>query len=254
MRILYFGDIVGRCGLEFLKQKLSELRVTYKPNLIFVNGENIDKGKGLSLEEYKELMGMNIAAISMGNHTFRNKEINTFIDEAKIARPLNINKVNGKGYVDILYNDKKVTLVNLLGTSCMHTDLELINPFTAIEDFLNIHKADYYIVDMHAEVTSEKITMGYFLDGKVDAVLGTHTHVQTNDARILPKGTLYLTDLGMVGPMDGVLGVSKEIMIDRFAYGGTQVFKLEENGKMQINGVFLELDNKKQIKIIHLEN
>lgn len=254
MRILFLGDLVGKRGLTFLKEKLPFLKSTYKPNLIFLNAENTTNGKGLSQADYKELMKLNIAALSMGNHTYRNREINDFIDDSKICRPLNALNVKGKGYIDIKYNDKTITLINLIGTFMLETEFEKANPFTTIDTFLQSHHADYYLVDMHAEATSEHLAMGYFLDGRVNAILGTHTHVQTNDARVLPKGSLYITDLGMCGPLDGILGVKKEIIINRFWQNDLSSFKLEDSGKCQLNGVLLELDGKPTIKIIHLEN
>ncbi len=253
MKILYIGDIVGKMGLTFLKQALPKLKDEYKPNLIFVNAENTTNGKGLSLKDYKELMKLNIAGITMGNHTFRNAEINEYIDEAKIARPLNINNVKGRGYLDINYNGKIITVVNLLGLINIPMNESVSNPFQKIEAFLKEHRYDYLIVDFHAEATSEKQAMGYFLDGIADAVLGTHTHVQTNDAKVLPKGTLYVSDLGMTGPLNGILGVEADIIIDRLKDNGKQVFKLSDDGHTQLNGALFDLVSKK-VKLIHLES
>ena len=252
MKILYIGDIVGKMGLEYLKQELPKLKTEYKPNLIFVNAENTTYGKGLSLKDYKEIMKLNISGITMGNHTFRNAEINDYIDEAKIARPININKVKGKGYIDINYNDKIITVINAIGLINLTMNEEVLNPFKVIEEFIENHRYNHLIVDFHAEATSEKLAMGYFLDGVADIVLGTHTHIQTNDAKVLPKGTLYLTDLGMTGPLNGVIGVDPNIIIDRLKDDGKQVFKLHDDGHVQLNGALFDLTNKK-IKLIHLE-
>ena len=253
MRIMFIGDIVGKYGLEYLKAKLPQLRNDYKPNIIIVNAENTTNGKGLNLRDYKELMSLNISALTMGNHTYRNQEINEFIDGSKIARPMNILNQKGLGYVDINFNGKIVTVINLMGTIHIDTTYDLENPFKVVDEFLNNHKSDYILVDMHAEATSEKLAMGYYLDGKVDAVVGTHTHVQTSDARLLPNGTLYVTDLGMTGPLNGILGVKKEIIIDRLANAGKEVFKLDESNVCQLNGVLLTLGDKPNIKLIHLE-
>ena len=252
MRILFIGDIVGKYGLKYLKNKLPQLRNEYKPNLVVVNAENTTNGKGLNLKDYKELMSLNISAITMGNHTFRNPEINDFIDGSKIARPMNIKGQKGLGYVDINYNGKIITIINLMGTIHLDTTYELENPFNCVEEFLANHKSDYVVVDMHAEATSEKLAMGYFLDGKVDAVVGTHTHVQTNDAQILPNGTLYVTDLGMTGPANGILGVKKEIIIDRLKNDDKSVFALEDDNVCQLSGVLLDFSLKRSIKLIHL--
>ena len=253
MKILFIGDIVGKYGLEYLKIKLPQLRNEYKPNLIIVNAENTTNGKGLNLKDYKELMSLNIAALTMGNHTYRNQEINEFIDESRIARPMNILNQKGLGYVDINYNGKVITVINLIGTIHMDSSYELDNPFRVVDEFIKKHKSDYIIVDMHAEATSEKMAMGYFLDGRVDAVVGTHTHVQTSDARVLPNKTLYVSDLGMTGPLNGILGVKKEIIIDRLLNDGKEVFKLDESNICQLNGVLLTLGDKPNIKLIHLE-
>ena len=253
MKILFIGDIVGKYGLNYLKAKLPELRNEYKPNLIIVNAENTTNGKGLNLKDYKELMSLNIQALTMGNHTYRNQEINDFIDNSKIARPMNILNQKGLGYVDINYNGSIVTVINLLGTIHMDTNYELENPFKVVDEFLANHKSDYVIVDMHAETTSEKLAMAHFLDGRVNAVVGTHTHVQTSDAMILPKKTLYVTDLGMTGSLNGILGVKKEIIIDRFVTDGKEPFKLDESGICQLNGALLVLGDKPSIKLIHLE-
>lgn len=253
MRILFIGDIVGSYGLTYFKEKLPYLRNEYKPNLIIVNAENTTNGKGLSFKDYKELMSLNIHAITMGNHTYRNPQINTFIDGSKIARPLNILNEAGSGFVDVNYNGKIITIINLIGVINMDMKCEVANPFKVIDEFLKNHKSDYTIVDFHAEATSEKLAMGYFLDGKVDAVLGTHTHVQTNDARMLENKTLYISDVGMTGPLNGILGVRKEIIIDRFANDGKEVFKLDDSNINQLNGVFLDLTDNPKIKAIHLE-
>jgi metallophosphoesterase (TIGR00282 family) len=253
MRILFIGDIVGKMGLDYLKQKLPQLKMEYRPNIIVVNAENTTNGKGLSLKDYKELMSLNIHALTMGNHTYRNKQINDYIETSKIARPMNIINEKGKGFIDINYNGKIITIINLIGTIHMDLKFEVSNPFKVIEEFLSNHKSDYTIVDFHAETTSEKLAMGYFLDGKVDAVVGTHTHVQTNDARVLENKTLYVSDLGMTGPYNGILGVKKEIIIDRFVNEGMGIFKLDDSNINQLNGALLELGDNPKIKLIHLE-
>ena len=253
MRILFIGDIVGKYGLDYLKSKLPQLRNDYKPNLVVVNAENTTNGKGLNFRDYKELMSLNISALTMGNHTYRNQEINDFIDDSKIARPMNILNQKGLGYIDINFNGKIVTIINLMGLIHMDTSYELDNPFKVVDEFLKSHKSDYIIIDMHAEATSEKLAMAHFLDGRVDAVVGTHTHVQTSDARVLPNNTLYITDLGMTGPLNGILGVKKEIIIDRLVNDGKEVFKLDESNVCQLNGVLLTLGDKPSIKLIHLE-
>ena len=245
MKILFLGDIVGNAGIKVLENHIGNLRNKYKPNLIIVNGENATKGKGLNLKDYKRLMSLNISCITMGNHTYRQKEINDFIDEAKIVRPANIIGQKGLGYKIIKYNDKSVAIINLIGSFNMKLDFEIENPFIKIDELLKEIVADYIVVDFHAEATSEKLALAYMLDGKVAAVVGTHTHIQTNDARILDKGTLYITDLGMCGSYDSIIGVKKDIIINRFKDNDLSMFELEDKGKMIISGVLLDLDNKK---------
>lgn len=253
MRILFLGDIVGKYGLNYLKAKLPQLRNEYKPNIVIVNAENTTNGKGLNFKDYKELMSLNISALTMGNHTYRNSEINDFIEDSKIVRPMNILNQKGLGYIDINYNGKILTIINLIGTIHMDTTYELDNPFKVVDEFLKHHKNDYTVIDFHAEATSEKLAMAHFLDGRVDAVVGTHTHVQTNDAMVLPNKTLYITDLGMTGPLNAILGVKKEIIIDRFVNDGQEPFKLDDSNICQLNGVLLTLGDKPSIKTIHLE-
>ena len=149
MRILFIGDIVGKYGLNYLKNKMPFLRNEYKPNIIVVNAENTTNGKGLNLRDYKELMSLNIACLTMGNHTYRKEEINEFIDGSKIARPMNFLNQKGLGYVDINYNGKIITIISLMGTIHMDTNYELDNPFKVVEEFLKTHKSDYIVVDMH---------------------------------------------------------------------------------------------------------
>ena len=201
MRILFIGDVVGKSGLEYLKSKINYLRSEYKPNIVVVNAENTTNGKGLNLRDYKELMSLNIACLTMGNHTYRREEINEFIENSKIARPMNILNQKGFGYVDINFNGKTVTIISLMGTIHMDTSYELANPFKVVEEFLKNHKTDYILVDMHAEATSEKLAMGYFLDGKVNAVAsigdGSVTIIGLvsmidNVNRILDRVALYL--------------------------------------------------------------
>ena len=215
MKVLVFGDVYGTKGLETLKKYLPRLKTEHKPNLIFLNGENIDKGFGITNKIYKELMTLGISAITMGNHTFRKKELLEFIDDSKIIRPANYpDVVPGKGYITIKYNDKLVTVINLMGNIFMGDPLE--SPFTTIDRILKDIKSDYIVIDFHAEATSEKLAFAHYVDGRVTAVLGTHTHVSTSDAMTLPKGTHYITDIGMTGPLFGILGADKDIILNKF--------------------------------------
>lgn len=249
MRVLFIGDIYGNPGLQIFESKISDLKKQYRPDIIIVNGENIANGRGITKELYLKLMKLNVNAITMGNWTFGNKDIFNFIDDSNLIRPANYLSAPGNGFKIKNINGRKILIVNLLGRIFM--DANLPNPFLVVDEIIKNNQADYIFVDMHAEASSEKIALGHYLDGRVNAIVGTHTHVQTNDDRLLPKGTLYITDVGMTGPLDGIIGVDKEIAITRFTTGYAKA-NLVENGKKQLNGVFLDLD-KKTIEKIHLE-
>jgi len=226
---------------------LPELKNKYKYQLLFVNGENAAHGRGITQKIYKEFMDLGVNAITTGNHVFCNHDVFNFIDNSNLIRPLNYPDCHGKGFLKINFNGKTITIINLLGRVYMNLVIDC--PFQAIDKFLENDKSDYYFVDFHSEATSEKIAMGYFLDGRVDALVGTHTHVQTNDERILPNDTCYITDVGMTGPLNGVIGVEKEIIVSRFLKGfSTESFKVAQ-GRRQLNGIFLDLSDKKRPKI-----
>lgn len=242
MKILFIGDVYGKRGLDALKYFLPEIKNDYKPNLIIVNGENTSNGRGISEKIYKELMSMGVSAVTMGNWVWGNRELLDFIDGSNIVRPINYNNAPGTGSLVINYNSKKVLVINALGRTFMNPNIEC--PFKTIERAINYYKPHYSIIDIHAEATSEKVALGHYLDGKATAILGTHTHVQTADNRVLPKGTLYITDVGMTGPYNGVIGVKKEIVIERFMNGFANPNEVEE-GAVQFNGVLLDLINNK---------
>ncbi len=233
-----------------LNEHLPELKDQYRPNLIIVNAENAANGRGINLKIYKELMQQGIHAITMGNWVWGNRELFEFIDDSNVIRPLNFRSAPGKGYLVVNYNGKKVLVINALGRTFMNPNID--DPFTEIEKLVQSIEADYSFVDFHAEATSEKVALGHYLDGKVDVVVGTHTHVPTADARVLPNGTLYITDVGMTGPLNGVIGVTKEIVLDRFL-NGFSIPNEVAPGPRQLNAVILDLD-KKTIEHIHMES
>ncbi len=251
MNVLFIGDMFSEDSITFLENNLERIKRENKVNLVIVNAENVSKGKGLSKEDYQRLSKLNITCFTMGNHTFSNSDIKQFIDDSNIIRPLNWDCGIGKGYNLINYNGKTICVINLLGRVYMNQQLDC--PFKALDELLENVKADYYIVDMHAEATSEKVALGLDFDGKVDAILGTHTHVQTADERVLPNGTLYITDVGMTGPLDGVIGFEKEKIILRFRKGLYEK-AVPQKGRFQFNAVVLELGFKKSIKRLHMES
>jgi len=238
MRILYLGDIVGEKTIDVLKLYLDEIKKENKIHIVLCNAENVTKGKGLSLKHYKELKALGIAGMTMGNHTFSKSEIKDFIDDATIARPANLNTNYGKGYIYIKYNSEKIALINLMGRVFLNTPLDC--PFKKLDDILEEIDADKIIVDFHAEATSEKKALFYDFSGKVDAVLGSHTHVQTSDDQVYDN-TCYITDMGMCGPSVSVLGDDKEEIITRFRTGVYEPLKVATSNVYEINGVILDL-------------
>lgn len=243
MKILFIGDIVGKPGRQAVKDLLPGLKSEYQMDIVIANGENAAGGRGLTKEVAYELFDNGIDFITMGNHTWDQKTIIDFIDsENKLIRPANYPKgVPGKGYGYILKNNHKIGVINLAGRVFLPP---LENPFGMAGQIINTMLAEgikVIITDFHAEATSEKVAMGWFLDGKVSAVLGTHTHIQTADARILNKGTAYITDIGMTGPRDSVLGVKKEIIINNFITQMPVKFEVA-SGVYQLNAVLLEIN------------
>lgn len=250
MRVLFIGDIYGKPGIDILTELLPRIKEEYKPNLIIANAENAHYGRGINLKIYKELMSLGIQVITMGNWVWGNKELFEFIDGSNIVRPFNFREAPGKGFLSINYNGQKVLIINALGKTFMNPQVGC--PFTGIDEILKENPADYTIVDFHAEATSEKVALGHYLDGRVTAVLGTHTHIPTADERALPLGSLYITDVGMTGPREGVIGVSKDIVLNRFLNGYSTPNEVA-TGPKQLNAVMMDF-RLKTIKRIHLES
>ncbi|MCM3713271.1 TIGR00282 family metallophosphoesterase [Halalkalibacter oceani] len=244
MRILFIGDVVGSPGRKMIKEYTMKLKQAYKPTITIINGENAASGKGITEKIYKGFLDAGAQVVTLGNHSWDNKEIFSFIDEAKaLIRPANYPEgTPGKGYTLVKVNQLEIAVINAMG----RTFLPAIDcPFRKLDDILaEVRKRTPYIfVDFHAEATSEKQAMGWYLDGRVSAVVGTHTHVQTADERILPKGTAYLTDVGMTGPYDGILGVEKEPVLKKFLTTLPVRFEVAA-GREQLNGVVIDIDAK----------
>lgn len=244
MKILFIGDIVGRPGRNYARRVLSEMRSKQTYDITIANAENAAGGNGLTEEVCKELFGMGINVLTLGNHAWDKKEIFQFIDgEPNIARPINYPRgVPGLGMVLAHTEKGPVAVINACGRVFNPTLLEC--PFRAVEEAVESirGKTKHIIVDFHAEATSEKVAMGWFLDGKVSAVLGTHTHVQTADDKILPNGTGYITDAGMTGPMESVIGISRELVLKRFLTQLPVRFEVAR-GACQFCGVEVETDD-----------
>ncbi len=245
MRILYLGDIVGEKTIEVLKQNLERIKKDNRINMILCNGENVTKGKGLSNKHYKELKSLGIAGISMGNHTFSKSEIKEYINDATIVRPANLTTEYGKEVLYIKYNDQTIALVNLLGRVFLNTPLDC--PFKTLERLLKDIKADKIIVDMHAEATSEKKALFYAFSGRVDAIVGSHTHIKTDDAQVY-NNTCYITDMGMCGPNKSVLGDDPQSVISRFISGVFEPLPVANDDEYILSGVILDLGTVNKIE------
>ena len=244
MRILYLGDIVGEATLTALKANLEAIKREYRINLVLANAENVSGGKGLIEKHYKMLKSMGIAGISMGNHTFSKSEIKDYMNEATICRPANYNTEYGKDYIYINYNNEKIALVNMLGRVYSNTPLDC--PFKTMDRLLNEIKADHIIVDFHGDATSEKKAFFYDFSGRVDAVVGTHTHTQTADEQVY-NNTCFISDMGMCGPYNSILGDDIESIIKRFRTGVYEMLKVSNDKEFIISGVVLDLGPKKTI-------
>ena len=243
MRVLAVGDLVGESGVRKLKEVLPKLRQEAKIDFVIVNAENSAGGMGITTAIFNELKRLNVNAITMGNHTWGKKDIFTFIDDDLINRPANYSRgVVGKGYHIYNQNGKNICVVNLIGRTDMGVQSD--NPFSKMEDILNEvkGKADIIIVDFHAEATAEKIAMKHFLDGKVTAIFGTHTHVQTADEEVTAKGTAYITDIGMTGPKNSVIGMDVDASVKRFVTSLPERYKLAE-GNCILNGCIIEIND-----------
>jgi len=247
MRILFFGDIVGKPGRQALKELLPALRREHAADVVIANGENASGGIGLTAETLRELLGMGIDILTTGNHVWKHRDLYGVLDkEPRLLRPANYPAGapgRGLGVYD-LPGGYRLAVLNLCGTTYMDP---LDCPFRTAETLLARLEAEeghpvVRLVDFHAEATSEKKALGWFLDGRVSAVIGTHTHVQTADAMLLPGGTGYLTDAGMCGVEASVLGMDHKVIVDRFLTRLPQRFR-PATGRGSLNGVLLDVDD-----------
>lgn len=220
MVVLVFGDIFGKPGRHAVAKALPDLKARFCPDIIIGNGENLAGGRGMNRKTVVEMLEMGFHGLTGGNHTWDNKEIYQFIgQEPRVIRPANFpstvsSPCPGRGYSIIRNQDAALLVINLLGRVFMDA---LDCPFATVDKILKEERSDIPIlVDMHADATSEKYAMGWFLDGRVSVVVGSHSHVQTADERILPCGTAYITDVGMSGSFDSVIGLKKEEIVKKF--------------------------------------
>ena len=259
MRILMIGDIVGRPGRRAILENLNELRREMNIDFVIANGENAAAGHGITKEIAKQLFNAGVDVFTMGNHVWNKKEIFDYIEkEKRLLRPANYPPgTPGAGYQ--LYETKKGVTIGVVNVSGRIYMQELDCPFRTMDHILKQlqDQTNLIFVDFHAEATSEKVAMGWYLDGKVTAICGTHTHVQTADERILPNGTAYITDIGMTGPRDSVIGVTTEIVLEKFITQMPRRFEVADT-TYQLNAVVIDVnpDNGQALKIdriFHLE-
>lgn len=240
MNVLMIGDVVGKLGRRSVTSLLPELRRERAIDLVIANGENAAGGRGLTPQTAEDLFKAGVDIITSGNHVWENRDIYPVLNSnAPVVRPLNYPEgTPGRG----IYRKDGVAVVNLMGRTFMGVQLDC--PFRSADRALaELQDSRIVIVDMHAEATSEKIAMGFYLDGRVAAVVGTHTHVPTSDTRVLPKGTAYVTDLGMVGALNSVLGMQFEPVLERFLTQLPNRFGPVESGPAAFNSVLIEVDD-----------
>lgn len=255
INILFVGDVFGRTGREVLSQKLPELLKEYNIDHCIVNGENAAHGKGLSMQCADEIFTAGADCITMGNHTWDNNDIYQFIDDYAVIRPVNFAEgLPGKGYY-VIDGPCPVGVLSVQGRVYMEP---CDNPFeSAYNAVMNLRsEASVIIVDFHAEATAEKAALAYYLDGLVTAVVGTHTHVQTADERILEQGTAFISDVGMTGPHNGIIGMDRTAVINKFVRCIPQKFRPAE-GEGKLHAVVIKADTEtgraEEIKRISLD-
>jgi metallophosphoesterase (TIGR00282 family) len=242
VKLLFVGDVVGGIGRRTLASLLPRIRDAHQPDFVVVNGENAAGGVGITQKTARELLELGADAITLGNHAYRHREVYELLDrEKRIVRPANYPKGSpGRGHTVVERDGMRLGVVNLSGTVALQAAR---SPFAEADAALAElrGRADAILVDMHAEATSEKVAMGWHLDGRVTACFGTHTHVPTADARVLPGGTAYITDAGMTGPRGGVIGVKRELAVERFVTMTNVRFETSEEDPW-LNGLLVEAD------------
>ena len=245
MRILILGDVVGRPARRAMRDILPELIEREKADLVIANAENAAGGMGVDIKSAKELFSAGVHVLTSGNHIWKKKEIYSFLDEHEtLIRPANFPAgAPGRGWCFWRHNELRAVIINLQGRVFMPNHVE--DPFRCVDGLLQNHGrlAPVIIVDMHGEATSEKTAMGWYLDGRASVVYGTHTHVPTADERILPNGTAYITDIGMCGPLDSVIGMEREVVIQGFLTQLPRQFEVAKDN-VALQGIIADIDEK----------
>lgn len=255
MKILFFGDIVGKVGRAGVAKILPEWKETYQPDVIIANAENLAHGSGITSKTINEMRNAGIDFFTSGNHVW-DKPIGEEILQAEkplVIRPLNYESKSGIGMSELQVGEQLLLVINLQAQVYMKDEVN--NPFHVIDQCLAkypLKKFNGIFVDFHGEATSEKVAMGWHIDGRVSAIVGTHTHVPTADAKILPNGTAYITDVGMNGHRNSVIGVIKETVLKRFLSGEKSRFEYAEEGICDINAVLIDLADDGKAKTIEL--
>lgn len=245
MRILFFGDIVGEVGRKAVFANLEKLRQKYQIDFIIANGENATHGKGLIERHYLELVDSGVDCITLGNHYLSKNQILDYIDDApNLIRPINLSKkIGGEGSTLFTLHGVKIRVTNILGEAFIEE--EVTSPYFTFKELLHElgNEDAIHIVDYHGEATSEKIVFAYAFDGLISAVIGTHTHVQTNDAHILENGTGFISDAGMCGDANGILGFEKNSVMNKTLFGNKSKFEIDVNGQQMVNAVVIDIDD-----------
>lgn len=245
MRILILGDVVGRPARRAMRDILPELIEREKADLVIANAENAAGGMGVDIKSAKELFSAGVHVLTSGNHIWKKKEIYPFLDEHEtLIRPANFPAgAPGRGWCFWRHNELRAVIINLQGRVFMPNHVE--DPFRCVDELLQNHGrlSPVIIVDMHGEATSEKTAMGWYLDGRASVVYGTHTHVPTADERILPHGTAYITDVGMCGPLDSVIGMEREVAIQGFLTQLPRQFEVAKDN-VALQGIVADIDEK----------
>lgn len=241
MKVLLIGDVVGAPGCRFLKETLRGLKREHQIDLVIANGENSAVGNGILPQSAEAMLSAGVDVITSGNHVFRRFEIYNYLeDHPYVLRPANYPSCTvGNGYYVIDRGKYSICIINLLGRVYMDS---LDCPFQTAKRIIEKEKCRFNIIDFHAEATGEKMALAYYLDGKASCVVGTHTHVQTADECILPGGTGYISDLGMTGPNDTILGVTPQNVIDKMVTGMPSRFVVPQSGRCKLEGVVVKLN------------
>ncbi|MFC0524210.1 TIGR00282 family metallophosphoesterase [Pontibacillus salicampi] len=243
MRILFVGDIVGSPGRSMVEEYIPKLKRAYRPHFTIFNGENAASGKGITQKIYQQFLGLGAHAITLGNHAWDKKEIFDFIDDAnRMVRPANYPEgTPGKGLTYIKENNMELAIINLQARTFMQP---LEDPFRKADELIEeaSKRTKSIFIDFHGEATSEKQALAWYVSGRVSAIVGTHTHVQTADDRILPGGTAYITDVGMTGPYDEILGTDKDAVIKKFLTNLPVRFEVPKSGRTQLSAFLVDVD------------